>query len=493
MLPNIKNAVKQTAVYSLGNLSTKLVGLILLPLYTDRLSVSEYGTLGMLEVSTLFLVQILQFRLYAAYQRWFYDHPGKQKSILFTALVSLLGINAITFVFLFSFSENLSVLLFSKADHVYVIRLMLGVCVFQIMNSFPIALMRMQERSVFYVVVNLVKLVVTLVLTIMLVGYYDRGIAGIFEGQLAGYCIYFVLISGYMAGNIRFRLEIGIVKDMFRYSLPLMIGSVSSVIFSTVDRYALNYLVKTDALKMVGLYSLGYKIANIVKLIIIDAFKMALPAVVYKALNREHNRRFYSKILKYFAFVLVFCITGLVVFGREIIKVLSVNPDYWKAYSIVPIVSFGLIFFGLRGVTNMGLAIAKRTRIIAIIMIFMAIIKVILNILLIPLFYANGAALATMISEMIFFTVIYRYAQKHYYIPYELKKILLMILTAACIMAAAILIGDIPLAIRLVLKLLIFLSFPFFLYFLGFYEKVELDRIRGFWLKWKNPSNWKRK
>lgn len=46
----IKRTVEQTLAYAFGTMATKLAGLILVPLYTKYLTVSEYGTLGLIEL-----------------------------------------------------------------------------------------------------------------------------------------------------------------------------------------------------------------------------------------------------------------------------------------------------------------------------------------------------------------------------------------------------------------------------------------------------------
>ena len=54
MIENIKLVTKNSLIYSLGNISIKLVGLILIPIYTNTefLSFDDYGILAILEAST---------------------------------------------------------------------------------------------------------------------------------------------------------------------------------------------------------------------------------------------------------------------------------------------------------------------------------------------------------------------------------------------------------------------------------------------------------
>ena len=73
MLSFVKSAAKNSLIYGLGNVSTKVVGFILLPLYTSHLSVREYGILGLLEVSSQVIVSVFGLSLTYAFFRWYWD------------------------------------------------------------------------------------------------------------------------------------------------------------------------------------------------------------------------------------------------------------------------------------------------------------------------------------------------------------------------------------------------------------------------------------
>jgi len=88
--------------------------------------------------------------------------------------------------------------------------------------------------------------------------------------------------------------------------------------------------------------------------------------------------------------------------------------------------------------------------------------------------------------------VVYACSQKYYFIPYELKKVIIMIFTGFVIYLLSLLTTELNLILRIPLKLLLILMFPIILYVLGFYEKVEITHIKNFWIKWRDPTNWKK-
>src|SRR3990172_3197011 len=96
MIQNIKYLVKQTLIYGLGGLSTKLVGFILLPLYTNQLNVSQYGILGIFDLILQLYLSVFSLGLMSSLVRWFSlekAEPVKQKKLI-----------SFTFFFLFIFN-----------------------------------------------------------------------------------------------------------------------------------------------------------------------------------------------------------------------------------------------------------------------------------------------------------------------------------------------------------------------------------------------------
>ena len=168
------------------------------------------------------------------------------------------------------------------------------------------------------------------------------------------------------------------------------------------------------------------------------------------------------------------------------------DVDYWQSFPVVPIIAFSIIFGALRHTSTTGLLINNKTRIISVVTVLISLLNLGLNLGLIPLFNVMGAALATLLTQAAYFSIILYYSQKHYHIPYELKKVCQMIILGAILTGIAFLFNNVSIIPRLLIKLLLIGSFPFLLYFLNFYEKVELERISGAYQKWKNPKNWRR-
>lgn len=490
MLPVLKSTLKNTFIYSIGTFSSRLAGFILIPLYTSYFSVEEYGMMGIMEVSAQVLLALLGFSLYNAFFRWFWDknYLDKQKSILFTILVFLLFQMGLFLILVLSFQHELSFLLFDSDRYSYLIQLLLMVSGFEAVGVLVSTLLRLKERAVFYTILQVVKLTAGLLITIYLIVYQKRNIEAVYEAQLMANVLYIILIFNVLRKNIEVKLEWKILLDMLSFSLPLVLTSVSGIILNITDRYSLRFL---SDMANVGVYSLGFKVANTIRVFLITSVNLALQPMIFKMMDDPGNKRFYSKVMTYFTFGLMFFVLLFSLYAPEIIKVISKqNMAYWDAYKIVPVLSFSMLFSMLRDVAYTGLNITKKTRIIALLILSAAFLNIMLNLLFIPAWGFYGAAVATALSQITFFALVYYFAQRHYKIPYEVKKIVLMIFTGILIYAAGLMTDPWSLFLRLPAKALLIGTFPFIISWFGFYEPIELERMGQFWQKWRNPLYW---
>ncbi len=490
MLSNIKSVLKNTFIYGLGNLSTKIIGLILLPLYSTHLSIEEYGVMSLLEVSSQILVALFGLALFQAFFRWYFDknYIEKRNSIFYTTLISL-GFLALCMVIGLSFfSGKFSIILLNSAQYSFIIKLMIVSAGLDIIFQSPNTLIRLQEKPILFSTANIIKLVTSLMLTLLFLLHYKQKIEGIYKAQLIGQIIYLLYLSRYILKNITPIFEKTILYEMLSFSFPLMFSTIAAIVLNMSDRYILSFF---GTMKDVGQYSLGYKMANTISVFILGSINMALTPMIYKMIDAPNRMRFYSKLMTYYAFGLIIVILGMSFFGKEIIKFFARNPNYWNSYKVIPIISFAILFTMLKDTSMTGLQIMKKSKIIATIVITVSFLNIILDIVFISLFKTIGAAYATLASQLIYFVLILFFAQRVYPIPYELLKIFKMIILGIILYVLASFTNDYSLIIRLTVKSFLILTYPAILYFFRFYEPIEIDRIKGAINKWRDPGTWK--
>lgn len=493
MLKSIKTSLKETIIYSLGNIAVKIVGLILIPLYTNPkfFSVEDFGILGILEIAGLVLTAFMASALPQSLIRWYWDKDFKshQKEIFFMSFsVQVLVSLAFCFI-LIPFSDSFSRLMFSVKDWSRVVSLIIIASAIQSVNNMINTLMRLQSKSLLYSMSNLLKLTVVLTLTIYFIVKKSMGLEGIYLAQVIGNALTVILLIGYTVKNLKPFFNLNIFMSMNSYGFPLLLANISAVALTVIDRFTLNSLT---VLKSVALYTLAFKITSVLKLVLVDSIKLAVGPMMIRRMDSPDNKRFYSKVLLYSSYILMFAIVAVSVFSYEGIKVLAEQKQFWGAVIIIPLLSFSIFFINMKEITVYGLHIAKKTRVIGFIVVFSAVLSLALNLLLIPEWDIIGSAIATLLSQLIYWLACYYFSQRVFYVPYEIRKILIIFFVGVTLSFSGLFFNTMDLLPRLLLKTVCVLSFPFILLLFRFYEERELQAIRGFFKKWGKPGNFRK-
>ena len=106
----IKEIVSHGIIYSISNLLTKAIGLILIPVYAKYLTVSDYGILSIITPFTATVLVMFDFGLKASYSRFYFDHPDRsyQRKLLGNTLMISVLIGTIFFILYILIGHSIS-------------------------------------------------------------------------------------------------------------------------------------------------------------------------------------------------------------------------------------------------------------------------------------------------------------------------------------------------------------------------------------------------
>lgn len=489
MLNLFKHTFKHTAIYSLGNLSLKAIGLVLLPLYTSHLTTSDYGILAILEVTSTLFVAFFSLKLSTAMMRWCSNEADehKRKSIVFTnygfTWIFIIALNLMLF-FLYS---QFSLLYFGQSGYELYFKVLFVSASLEIINYYPFELIRLKEKSIFYVVITLIRLTLILSLNFYFVAKIGLGILGVLYSQVIGQFVIFLITLPFLIRNMTFSFDLRELRQMISYGFPLVFASIATMLLNVGDRYIIKYILDYSE---VGIYSLGYKIASVINMFLIQSFNIGFLPIAYKMYNQPEANRFFSKTLTYYTFILVGFSYIVSAFSKEVIIVFAKNQSFYDAYKVIPLLCFPLILRGIQYIFSLGMHFVKKTKYNAYIVISVALLNIGLNFLLIPKFGIYGAALSTIFCWIILVILFYRISNRLYKVTYELRKVILLLIVFILFSTIAHLLNEFQLLSRLIIKFLLFVLIPVVLIPFKFYEKIEVERLAGAWNKWKKISKW---
>ena len=485
MFIKIKNTAKHTLIYALGNMSAKLVGFVLLPIYTKNIPLAAYGMLGLMEMIDLLASHLFSMGLHQALLRWYglTDEEKRKKSYIFTIHVFLLLYCALGFIAVLFSRESLSTVLFNDSQYGYYFILLFLATTFNILNKTPLTLLRLEEKSFTYTISITFQFCVSLVLNIFFVAFLKMGVAGILMAQMIAAGIILIVLIPYLIRRMIFQLDMAELKKMIIFSYPFIFAAVGATALNLGNRYLLKVL---GTLEDVGVYTLAFKFSNFIKLFIVDALGLGLPVIGWQVVKQDDNpKRFLSKVLTYFFFILCWSGLALSSISKEIVHAFALNRAYWAASTIIPLLTLSVILIGCYRVLYFALQIPQKTQWIPVLLGLAAVVNILLNIWFIPLWGVFGSAIAIVLASMFLLLITYWSVQKIYPITFELKRLTTLLLVAIIIYFITTLMNDWQLSMKIIGKGLLVLSFPFVLYSLHFYEPIELERIQGSLKKWR--------
>jgi len=482
MLNRLKKTLQHSLLYSVSSIANKLVGFILLPIYTGNLTVTEYGIWGILEITIMILSQVLSLGQNQAFVRFYYtkDQTNDRKVLFSSQNWVIIGISVSLLILGQVFSPALARYFFQPEKFLTYFRLLFWVIALRLIGNFYLSVLRAKEQVDKYVLVNVVKFLLILIANILFLQIIKLKIVGILYAYIIGDAFLLLLTFLWMKSDLGKFLNFKLIKQTVQFGAPLILGSIAWMFLNMGDRYVLKILTNYH---QVGLYSLGYKLSNLLNIIIIQPFSLGFLPLVYKYYQEKGDRRYYSKMFIYLSFVVAWVGIGLSLFGKQLIQIVARRPDYLSAWTIIPIISLAYYFWGASLIQYISFNLKNKTQISAAITITTAILNLLLNIIFIPLWGIIGAALATLFSFQFQFILAYILAQKTYPIPYEMKKFLSILLVWIGIYSLDVMMPISNLMVSLLVKFIFLSAFPFILYLIKFYEPVEIRTFKSFCVK----------
>ena len=224
------------------------------------------------------------------------------------------------------------------------------------------------------------------------------------ENLISG-AIYIYQIKKIKFRNLSFKIQNEQIKYIFYSSLPLILYSAFSEIYSRIDQIMLRSYVDITT---VGIYSASVKVAEmwyLVPNILLGALFPALANV--KNDRNEYNKRYNILLIALvISSILISCFIFL--FKEGIINLIYGN-EFSSAANILGVYIFSIVGFFVSSLIYQDLFLNKNKWAITIIPFLTALINILLNLILIPAKGAVGAALATTVSYNLVPLCIYLY------------------------------------------------------------------------------------
>jgi O-antigen/teichoic acid export membrane protein len=470
MFARILELLRHSAVYGLGSVVARIVGVLLLPLYTRYLSPSDYGLIETLVALSAVLTALVAQGMKSAFFRFYFDsaEPERRLIVIRTAFWYVLAASTSVSVLGIVLAPQVSWLLFGTHDHrTLVIAAFIGL--WSALNYEQLtSLFRVEQRSSAYVVATLANVGITIAATVLLVVVFDKGPIGVLVGNFTGTLIVYAALLLYSRHALGLQFDRKLYRAMNRFGLPLVPSAVALWLTNFSDRF---FLIKLTDAHEVGLYSIGVRVASALVLLL-TAFRLAWPAFAYSIDDDRDAQRTYSFVLTYVVYVCCWIALALGLLAPWIVKLITTRPFY-PAQNVVAPLAFGVAAFGAYVVVQIGTGRARQTRSNWLVTGAAAVLNVALNFALIPTYGRMGAAIATVAAYTLLFVGMAWRAHRVFPVAYQWRRVATLGVASVglTVLGKAL---DVPLGVALALTA----AFPLVLLLLGFYLPVERRRLR---------------
>jgi O-antigen/teichoic acid export membrane protein len=466
----ITRLARHSAIYGLGGLVSRVLAVILLPLYTHYLRPSDYGRIETLVAASTVLVIVLRMGISAAFFRFYFDSPDREHrvavvrtSFWFTMTMATAGL-VVGLVLAGPIAHGLRL-----GDHPNLVRAA-AVGLWAQMNYEQLtSLFRVEERSVQFVLATVANVLITVGATVALVVGLHEGPVGVLVGNFTGtLCVYLVLL-GYRRYQLGLVFDRRLFREMNRFGMPLVPSALALWAINFIDRL---FIALYKGQGEVGVYSVAVRVSSATVFLLI-AFRTAWPAFAYSIEDDREAKRAYAFVLTYLVYVTSWVALGLGALAPWLVRLLARNPGFHRASEAVALLAFGGAAYAAYTVLAIGSGRARRTQLNWVISGAAAAVNIGLNVALIPPYGMVGAAVATVAAYAALFLGMILYAQHVYPVPYQWRRV-----TTAAGVAVALTVLAAGLHVPLGVAIAIVLAYPLALLPLRFYLPAELDRVR---------------
>ena len=414
-----KDLAKNTAIVSIGKICTQLITFFLLPVYTAVLSNEEYGVVDLLNTLTSLLLPIVTLQIEQGIFRYLIDcRENNEKQIkLITTIIRFMIIQSIACIVIFL---CISPFIHNEYKYFLMANLLMG-----IFSSLLLQICRGLGDNATYAIGSFITGAFTVVLNVIFIVAFRWGAYGMLGATAISnfICAVYIFLKRKIYKYIKPKqFDKTILKEIIKYSVPLIPNMISWWIVSASDRTIISAVI---GIAQNGIYSAANKFSGVFTTLY-SVFNLTWTESASININSEDRDEFFSKILDFvIRFFGCLCL-GTIAVMPFVFNIL-INEKFAEAYYQIPILILGSVFNILVSFVGSIYVAKKLTKEIAKTSIISAVINIFVNIVLIKSIGLYAASISTVIAYALMF--IYRWIDVKKYVKFNVNKILMFALT----------------------------------------------------------------
>lgn len=396
--------VKNSALYTIGNVLIKAFSFLLIPIYTSYLSTADYGITNLVSGFTALFSCIITLSLQYAVIRFYADMKTNQDDVakLYGTVINFVSVFGIVLsLILIAAKSQWTDLFYRNVPFVPIVLLSIFISVVSALYTLYQDILKGMQDAKRSVVLSFVFFFLLLISNIIAIVFLKKGALGMVWATLVVNFIMVIYMMIDLGKRNLYKLcfDVHLIKGLLRYSLPLVPHTLSYNLTFYVTRVLINAKLSLSAL---GLFSLASQFGYVSD-IILNSFQSAFQPWMFEMMGKddEESRERIRKSTYSLAWIMgiIYLLVGT--FSQEAIYIMA-DSSYWSAWKYVPCLVFSVALKSpLYYYTNFLYYDKSKTKYIFIATFIACVINIVLTWLFIPLYGIYGSILADILSMIV--------------------------------------------------------------------------------------------
>ena len=410
-----KKFIKTSIIYLIGNVLSKLIAFILIPIYTTYISPNIYGEFDLINSLISLVVPLIFFQVWDGLFRFVYDYEDiKEKYFVVSNSFNIFIFGIILYEIIFIITSKFINIPGTIFVNIYGISYAAQYLFGTVARTF--------KQNKLYMISGVVNTLVNLLLNIILIVVLKQVninslFLSIILGNFVQCLIIFIkldIIKYTKLKNINFHL----IKKMMKFSMPIAVSTIS---YWLLTGYTKVFISKNFGYSSNGIFAMGSKMASFI-LVIVSVMQMAWHESSFEVANNKDKKEFYQKGLNSFLIILLYSTISIILLLKVIFPII-IKGEYYESIKIMPIILIYTSINAFSGFASSQFLAEKDSKI----PLYTTLISAFINILLLFLlkkFDIFGASIALFISFFINTALRIILLKKKYNIKINKKNIL---------------------------------------------------------------------
>lgn len=398
--------IKDFLIYGVASILAKIVGVILMPIYTSILTKEEYGSMAIILACKGIIDLLSNLNIHSGIARDYYEEDVNRKQLVSTGLYSIFGCSLLVLSFMLITKDIwVNVLEIPNYKTAFILAI-LTIPAGSLLSYFSI-LTRFKKKPILYSIATLLQLGTQISISIYGVVFLRAGIESVFWGVLIGEIVGIIFLYFINHSLFAFTFNPHYLKKALKYSLPTLPAIMANWIDSSVGQILIGKYISIDEL---GVYSIALQFVSIFSLISIALQNVWGPFLYenYKKDNFIQNVRtlYISLIL-----LLITVSVSISILSKELILFLS-NVQYLNASFYLTLLCIPSCIYLLFPIVSSGISITRDTKYIGIAYCIGSGLNLLSLLIFINKFGIITVPISLAISRIVSFNILY-YVSKH--------------------------------------------------------------------------------